>query len=118
MVTTGDVTYIIPVCEEDQGNYKVTAQAGILTAEEGTPRTIKLTSDWPEGEPAYEGTVITMTVELNGFDDVDYTLQWQHSVDLEEWTVEPEATGTSFSFELNETNYLYTWRVVAKYKKP
>jgi F0F1-type ATP synthase epsilon subunit len=118
MVTTGDVTYIIPVCEEDQGNYKVTAQAGILTAEEGTPRTIKLTSDWPEGEPAYEGTVITMTAELNGFDDVDYTLQWQHSVDLEEWTVEPEATGTSFSFELNETNYLYTWRVVAKYKKP
>ena len=115
LVTTGDVTYIIPVCEQNQGNYKVTAQAGILTAEGGTPKTIKLTSDWPEGEPAYEGTVITMTAELNGFDDVDYTLQWQHSVDLEEWTVEPEATGTSFSFALDETNVQYTWRVVAKY---
>ena len=115
MVTTGDVTYIIPVCEQNQGNYRVTAQAGILTAEGGTPKTIKLTSDWPEGEPAYEGTIITMTAELNGFDGVDYTLQWQHSVDLEEWTVEPGATGTTFSFELNETNVQYTWRVVAKY---
>jgi hypothetical protein len=115
LVTTGDVTYIIPECEEDQGNYRVTAQAGILTAEGGIPKTIKLTSDWPEGEPAYEGTVITMTAELNGFDDVDYTLQWQHSVDLEEWTVEPGATGTSYSFELNETTVQYTWRVVAKY---
>ena len=56
-----------------------------------------------------------MTAELNGFDDVDYTLQWQHSIDLEEWTVEPGATGTSFSFELNETTVQYTWRVVAKY---
>ena len=115
LVTTGNVTYIVPECEQNQGNYRVTAQAGILTAEGGAPKTIKLTSDWPEGEPAYEGTIITMTAELNGFDDVDYTLQWQHSIDREEWTVEPDATGTSYSFELNETTVQYTWRVVAKY---
>lgn len=115
LVTTGNVTYIIPECEQTQGNYRVTAQAGILTAEGGTPKTIKLTSDLPEGEPAYEGTIITMTAELNGFDDVDYTLQWQHSIDRKEWTVEPGATGTTYSFELNETTVQYIWRVVAKY---
>ena len=113
--TTGNVTYITPICEAVQGNYRVTAQAGILTVEGGTPKTIRLVSDWPEGKPAYAGTQITMTAELTGFEDTEYTLQWQYSTDLNEWTSEPGANGTSFTFELDETTVQYTWRVVASY---
>jgi hypothetical protein len=111
----GDVTYITPVCESIQGNYRVITEPGILVIENGVYRAIKLTSDWPAGQPAYAGTMITMTAELIGFENVDYTLQWQYSVDNKEWINEPGANGTSFTFELNETTVQYTWRVVASY---
>ena len=111
----GDVIYITPVCEPLQGNYRVTAQAGILTIEGGIPKAIKLSSDWPEGQPAYKGTKITMTAELIGFDNVDYTSQWQYSLDQQEWTNVPGATGTSLTFEVDETTVQYIWRVVANY---
>ena len=113
--TSGDVTYIAPVCESLQGNYRVTAQPGILTIEDGAYRAIMLTSDWPAGEPAYAGTIITMTAELIGFENVDYTLQWQYSTDNKEWTDIPGANDISYTFELNETTCMNTWRVVANY---
>jgi len=113
--TAGDKTYVTPVCEPIQGNYRVTTEPGILTIENGVYRAIKLTSDWPAGEPAYAGTMITMTAELIGFENVDYTLQWQHSVDNKEWINEPGANDTKLTFELNETTVQYTWRVVANY---
>jgi hypothetical protein len=59
--------------------------------------------------------MITMTAELIGFENLNYTLQWQYSIDQKEWTDEPGANGTSFTFELNETTVQYTWRVVANY---
>jgi hypothetical protein len=68
LFVSDDVTYISPVCETIQGNYKITKQPGILTLENGSVyRAIKLSSDWPEGEPAYAGTLITMTAEPIGF---------------------------------------------------
>ena len=115
LFVAGDVTYITPVCESIQGNYKVVPEQGVLVIEDGVARSIRLTSDWPEGEPAYAGTMITMTAELTGFEDVDYTLQWQHSVDGNEWINEPGANDMTFTFELNETTVEYTWRVVANY---
>ena len=111
----GDVNYITPVCEQIQGNYRVIAEPGVLTIENGVYRAIKLTSDWPAGEPAYAGTLITMTAELIGFENVNYTLQWQHSVDNKEWINEPGAKDTTYTFELNETTVEYYWRVVANY---
>lgn len=112
---SGNTTYIMPVCDSIQGNYKVTAQPGVLTMNESVYRAIKISSDWPEGEPAYEGDLITMTAELIGFDNVNYKLQWQHSTDLQTWTDEPGANGLTYTYELNETTCEYTWRVVAKY---
>ena len=111
----GDVNYIMPVCEQTQGNYRVTTEPGILTIENSVYRAIKLTSDWPEGEPAYAGTPITMTAELIGFENVNYTLHWQYSVDNNEWINVPDANGTTYTFELDETTVQYYWRVVANY---
>jgi hypothetical protein len=91
-------------------NYLATTHKGVKIE-----RKISITSDWPEGEPAYEGDMITMTAELIGFENLDYTLQWQHSTDKQEWIDEPGANGTSFTYEMNETTCQYTWRVVAKY---
>ena len=111
----GDVTYITPVCESVQGNYRIVTEPGVLVIENGVYRAIKLSSDWPADQPAYAGTMITMTAELIGFENIDYTLQWQYSIDGKEWFNEPDANGTTFTFELNETTVQYTWRVVANY---
>lgn len=75
---------------------------------------IVITSDWPDGKPAYVGTKIKLTANLTGFDNKDYTLQWQHSTDQETWIDEPGANDIDFTFEVTETTGQYTWRVVAR----
>lgn len=75
---------------------------------------IKIESDWPAGKPAYEGTEITLTAKLIGFEGKEYTLQWQYSTDLENWIDEPGANGIDFTYIMNETTATYTWRVIAK----
>lgn len=102
--------------ESLQGNYRVQYASGLLTITEAvqTPMSIHVVSDWPEGQPAFIGTMITLTAELTGFEGKEYTLQWQYSTDLQEWHDEAGANGLSFTYELNEQTELYTWRVVAR----
>ena len=79
---------------------------------------ITLESDWPQGKPALSGTKITLTAKLFGFDGLvegeDYYLQWQHSLDTENWTDEPDANAITYTYELNSTTAQYSWRVVAR----
>lgn len=75
---------------------------------------IKIDSDWPAGKPAYEGTEITLTAKLTGFEGKEYTLQWQYSTDLENWIDEPGANGITHTYTMNETTANYTWRVIAR----
>ncbi len=75
---------------------------------------IKIESDWPAGKPAYEGTEITLTAKLTGFEGKEYTLQWQYSTDLENWIDEPGANNITYTYTMNETTATYTWRVIAK----
>ena len=75
---------------------------------------IVITSDWPSGKPAYTGTEITLTANLTGFENKNYTLQWQHSTDLENWIDEPGATSINFKFVVDAITGQYHWRVVAR----
>ena len=70
-------------------------------------------SDWPANKPAYEGTPITLTAVLTGFENKSYTLQWQHTTDGENWIDEPNANEIQFTYVMNDTTAKYTWRVVA-----
>lgn len=94
-----------------RGNLNLYAQweEGILS--------IDITPDWPEGKPAPSGTMITLTAELIGFDDLvrgeDYKLQWRYSTDLVNWIDEPGAHDMTLTYELNTTTAQYTWKVVA-----
>ena len=79
---------------------------------------ITLESDWPQGKPAPSGTMITLTANLFGFDGLtegeDYILQWQYTLDGENWTDESGANGITYTYELNATTAQRTWRVVAR----
>jgi uncharacterized repeat protein (TIGR02543 family) len=74
---------------------------------------IKITSDWPEGKPAYAGTLITLTANLTGFENKIYTLQWEYTTDGENWNAQPNENNVTMTYEMNETTAQYCWRVVA-----
>ncbi len=101
--------------EEIQGHYRVQFLPGtftILTAE-GNPRRVTITSSLAAGEPAYAGMEVTLTAHLEGFEGVNYTLQWQFSLDKENWEDMPGATGETYTYELSVETAAYNWRVVA-----
>ena len=79
---------------------------------EDKPITVKITSDWPEGKPAYIGTRITLKAHVSGAEGKNYTLQWKYSTDLENWADEPGATNDTFTYVLDETTAQYSWKVV------
>jgi len=76
---------------------------------------IRITSDWPQGKPAYTGTPITLTANLTGFENKDYTLQWQYSPDNRAtWIDIPGENGMTMTYEISDQNDHYIWRVVAR----
>ena len=76
---------------------------------------IMVDSDWPAGKPAYRGTKITLTAKLTGFDNKDYSLQWQYSADNRAtWNDISGEDGITMTYEINEDNAHYIWRVVAR----
>ena len=79
---------------------------------------IRVTSSWPEDEPAPDGTEITYTATLYGFDNMelnkDYTLQWQYRDRHGNWVDEEGATGITFTYRMSEEYSGRTWRVIAK----
>jgi hypothetical protein len=78
---------------------------------------VTITSSWPEGKPAFIGTMITLTAHVSGDNGREYTLQWQRSEDGSTWTDLVGEEGQTFTYELNEDTARYSWRVVATIKK-
>ena len=78
------------------------------------PLEIRISSDWPEGKVGYVGAKIKLTAELTGFEGKVYTLQWQYSLDNENWVDVPGAHDITYTFTLDATTTQYTWRVVAQ----
>ncbi len=74
---------------------------------------IRAFTDWPEGKIGFPGAVVNLSSELIGFENKEYTLQWQHSTDGENWIDEPGANEDTYSFILSEENARYYWRIVA-----
>lgn len=75
---------------------------------------IRITSDWPAGKTGHVGDKITLTAVLSGFENKEYTLKWQYSTDLENWTDVPNAHEITYTYTLNETTTHYTWRAIAE----
>ena len=101
--------------EELQGNYRVQFLPGTFTilAAEGNPRRVTITTSLIPGEPAYAGMEVTLTAHPEGFEGVNYILQWQYSLDRENWEDMPGANGETYTYELSVETAAYNWRVVA-----
>ena len=57
------------------------------------------------------GDSITLYARLNGYENVEYDIQWQTNSGSG-WEDIPGANGTSYTFTFSESNYANDWRVV------
>ena len=57
------------------------------------------------------GDDMVLTAILTGFEDLNYTLQWQFSADNANWANVDGATGSTLRVQMNEENCDYFWRV-------
>lgn len=57
------------------------------------------------------GGDMVLTAVLTGFEDLNYTLQWQFSTDNENWANVDGATDSTLRVQMNEENRDYFWRV-------
>lgn len=57
------------------------------------------------------GGDMVLTAVLTGFEDLNYTLQWQFSTDNANWANVDGATGSTLRMQMNEENRDYFWRV-------
>lgn len=57
------------------------------------------------------GGYMVLTAVLTGFEDLNYTLQWQFSTDNANWADVDGATGSTLRVQMNEENRDYFWRV-------
>ena len=103
--------------EEKQGNYKVQFIPGVLTIDEAAaepePLTVSVYSMHPADEPVEYGMEITLAAEVTGAEEGEYTIQWQYSTDMTNWTDIPGANGLTYTFTANGETVTYAWRAVA-----
>ena len=57
------------------------------------------------------GGDMVLTAVLTGFEDLNYTLQWQFSTDNANWADVDGATGSTLRVQMNEEHRDYFWRV-------
>ena len=130
----GNPVAIVPEGMEIPVTYERDAEGNLILDENGNPipkdtipadaeyfdtiedaldpnRTIDLYATWGEGELT-DGTEATMIAVLNGYDNVEYALQWQTSEDNVNWTNVPGATESRCTVVVTQDNYLDYWRVM------
>lgn len=80
-------------------------------------RSVKLHVSW-DTEIHEIGSTAHVVAELKGYENIDYSLQWQNSPDAEVWTDVIGETGDSIDVTLTEENDDYFWRIVVYVEKP
>lgn len=80
-------------------------------------RNAEITITWDDDHPAY-GSVAHFDAKLIGYENLDYTLQWQWSRDDEIWTDVAEATDTKMDVVYTQENGSYYWRLIVYIIQP
>ena len=73
-------------------------------------RNVEIQLNWGDEEAAV-GSTAHFTAVLHGYENVEYSLQWQHSTDSENWENVENATDATYSVVATKENCHDTWRV-------
>ncbi|QUA53191.1 hypothetical protein [Aristaeella lactis] len=74
-------------------------------------RSVDVEIKWDVAYPIV-GDTAHFTATLNGYEDVDYTVQWQYSPDKETWYDIPGETDTTMDMVITEENNVVYWRII------
>ena len=97
------------------------ASVAVFNADETLPeeidlRRINISSSIDEQTTLSYGMLVVVSAELVGFEDDEYTLQWQYTPDMGKTACDiPGATDLWYAYYLNDTNYSYGYRVIVTY---
>lgn len=84
--------------------------------EQAVVRSITISDNIDHTQPIREGTVIRLSVSLTGFEDTNYTIQWQYSPDNGVTVYDiPGANDMSYAYRVNEENVNNIFRVIVNY---
>ena len=75
-------------------------------------RSIDLYASWNNETPAL-GKTVTFVAVLKGYDNLEYTLNWQQSKDNVTWSDIPDASEERYDVVVTADNYADFWRVQA-----
>ena len=73
-------------------------------------RTIEIYYSWNNQQPVLGGEV-TFVAVLYGYDNLEYTIQWQQSINDVDWEDVPNANELRYSDIITRENYKNYWRV-------
>ena len=79
-------------------------------AELDPEREIQIRATW-EGDTVGIGSEVTLIAELSSYDNAVYTVQWQTSMDGENWTDVEDATEAAYTYTVTEENWYSYWRL-------
>ena len=74
-------------------------------------RKLDFVISWDDEEPTI-GSIAHFQAQLDGYDSLVYTLQWQYSEDGETWNDLEDAEDMTMDVEVTLDNYEYYWRIV------
>ena len=64
-----------------------------------------------EGEEVHFGDTVTLYAVLKGYENCEFTVQWQQSKDNQNYEDIAGQNGLSYTFEVTEDNYTDCWRL-------
>jgi len=68
-------------------------------------------AEW-DGDELHFGDTARLVADLEGLEDVKYSLQWQWSVDDQNWNNAENGHEPVLELVITEENYLYYWRLI------
>ena len=80
-------------------------------------RDIEITISWDDENPTY-GSTAHFNAAFYGYDDLEYTVQWQWTEDNETWTDVPNATEKDMDVVFTKENGSYHWRILVYIIQP
>ena len=102
-----------PVEDEDADEEEEIPEDAVLTEtlvdEENPERKIRIFYYWNDDKPTLGGTV-TFCAELEGYEGLDYSIQWQQISNNEDWT-DLNSTGLRHYQVITAENYKDYWRI-------
>lgn len=111
-VTEGEATRVQAIIIEEESSDKNMKEESEESEEIRIERSVVVTSNMEGIEEAEAGTEVVLSTELLGFEDCEVTFLWQYSEDGASWMDIDGAEYQTYSFELDEVNAQYYWRVV------